>query len=308
MKSFQKFHEILVNPDVFLNDESMKIGVDVAELAAIPPQLQEKWSTLLESMKSLESCVVAFSGGADSALLLKAAVLALGDRAIAATGLSETYAPEEMEEAKSVAAEIGSVHVMVRTMELTDPRYANNSHQRCYFCKTELYSQLQAYAKQHGYAAVVDGTNADDLGDFRPGIRAANQQGVRSPLQEAGLTKQEIRDLSHWLALPTWDKPAAACLSSRFAYGDPITVEKLSQVAKAESHLRRLGYRGFRVRHHDEIARIEMPVEQLPDALADREAIVAGVKSAGYRYVTIDLDGYVSGRMNEGLNARLKPH
>jgi uncharacterized protein len=259
-------------------------------------------------MKSLESCVVAFSGGVDSALLLKAGVMALGDRAIAATGLSETYAPEEMDDARSVAAEIGAVHVMVRTMELTDPRYANNSHQRCFFCKTELYSQLQAYAKQHGYASVVDGTNADDLGDFRPGIRAANQLGVRSPLQEAGLTKQDIRDLSHWLALPTWDKPAAACLSSRFAYGDPITVEKLSQVAKAESHLRRLGYRGFRVRHHDEVARIEMPVDQLAGALADRDEIVAGVKAAGYRFVTIDLEGYQSGRMNEGLNAHLKPH
>lgn len=274
----------------------------------LPAEIWIKWSLLLDTIRALESCVVAFSGGVDSALLLKASVEAVGDRAIAATGLSETYAPEEMEEARTVAAEIGAVHVMVRTMELTDPRYANNSHQRCFFCKTELYTQLRAYANQHGFAAVVDGTNADDLGDFRPGIRAANQLGVRSPLQEAGLTKQEIRDLSQWLALPTWDKPAAACLSSRFAYGDPITVEKLSQVAKAESHLRRLGYRGFRVRHHDEIARIELPADQIADAVSDREQIVAGVKAAGYRFVTIDLDGYQSGRMNEGLNARLKPH
>lgn len=274
----------------------------------LSPELESKWTALVAEIGSLGSCIVAFSGGVDSALLLKAAVLALGDRAIAATGLSDTYAPEEMDEAKAVAAEIGAVHVMVRTMELTDPRYANNSHQRCFFCKTELYSQLQAYAKQHGYSAVLDGTNADDLGDFRPGIRAANQLGVRSPLQAVGLTKQEIRDLSLWLALPTWDKPAAACLSSRFAYGDPITVEKLSQVSKAESHIRRLGYRGFRVRHHDEIARIEMPVDQLADAIADREEIARGVRAAGYRYVTIDLEGYTSGRMNEGLNARLKPN
>jgi len=280
----------------------------VADTKILSTELEAKWSALIATIGSLDSCVVAFSGGVDSALLLKASVLALGERAIAATGLSETYAPEEMEEARSVAAQIGAVHVMVRTMELTDPRYANNSHQRCFFCKTELYTQLQAYATQHGYAAVVDGTNADDLGDFRPGIRAANQLGVRSPLQEAGLTKQEIRDLSLWLALPTWDKPAAACLSSRFAYGDPITVQKLSQVAKAESHIRRLGYRGFRVRHHDEIARIEMPVEQLADAIADREEIARGVRDAGYRYVTIDLDGYTSGRMNEELNARLKPN
>lgn len=274
----------------------------------LPPELEQKWDILIASIRELESCVVAFSGGVDSALLLKASVLALGERAVAATGLSETYAPEEMEEARQVAAEIGARHVMVRTMELTDPRYANNSHQRCFFCKTELYTQLQSYATQHGFAAVVDGTNADDLGDFRPGIRAANQLGVRSPLQEASLSKQEIRELSHWLALPTWDKPAAACLSSRFAYGDPITVEKLSQVARAESHLRRMGYRGFRVRHHDEIARIELPVELLESALADREEIVVGVKAAGYRFVTIDLDGYQSGRMNEGLNARLKSH
>jgi uncharacterized protein len=283
-------------------------GANVSQVESLSPELKAKWSALIAAIGSLESCVVAFSGGVDSALLLKASVLALSDRAIAATGLSETYAPEEMEEARSVAAEIGAVHVMVRTMELTDPRYANNSHQRCFFCKTELYTQLQAYAKQHGYAAVVDGTNADDLGDFRPGIRAATQLGVRSPLQEAGLTKQEIRDLSQWLALPTWNKPAAACLSSRFAYGDPITVEKLSQVSKAESHIRGLGYRGFRVRHHDEIARIEMPADQLADAIADREEIARGVREAGYRYVTIDLEGYTSGRMNEGLNARLKPH
>jgi len=282
--------------------------VNTLQATALSPELESKWRTLIDTVRSLESCVVAFSGGVDSALLLKAGVLALGDRAIAATGLSETYAPEEMEEAKAVAIQIGATHVMVRTMELTDPRYADNSHQRCYFCKTELYTQLQAYAEQHGFAAVVDGTNADDLGDFRPGIRAAHKLQVRSPLQEAGLTKQDIRDLSRWLALPTWDKPAAACLSSRFAYGDPITVEKLAQVAKAETHLRRMGYRGFRVRHHDEIARIEMPADRIEDAFADREEIVAGVKAAGYRFVTLDLEGYHVGRMNEGLNARLKPH
>ncbi|MCO5222312.1 MAG: ATP-dependent sacrificial sulfur transferase LarE [Thermomicrobiales bacterium] len=280
----------------------------MTQASQLPSNLESKWDTLVDLIRSFDSCVVAFSGGVDSALLLKASVLALGERAIAATGLSETYAPEEMEEARAVAAEIGAVHVMVRTMELTDPRYANNSHQRCFFCKTELYTQLQAYAKQHGYATVVDGTNADDLGDFRPGIRAANKLGVRSPLQEAGLHKQEIRDLSQWLALPTWNKPAAACLSSRFAYGDPITVEKLSQVAKAESHIRRLGYRGFRVRHHEEIARIEMPTEHIADAIADREEIARGVRAAGYRYVTIDLEGYQTGRMNEGLNARLQSH
>ncbi len=291
-----------------MDGKSRSNNVNGSQLDALSPELRTKWTVLIETIRSLESCVVAFSGGVDSALLLKAGVLALGDRAVAATGLSETYAPEEMEEAKAVAIQIGATHVMVRTMELTDPRYADNTHQRCYFCKTELYTQLQAYAEQHGFAAVVDGTNADDLGDFRPGIRAAHKLQVRSPLQEVGLTKQDIRDLSHWLALPTWDKPAAACLSSRFAYGDPITVEKLAQVAKAETHLRRMGYRGFRVRHHEEIARIEMPADRIEDAFADRDEIVAGVKAAGYRFVTLDLEGYHAGRMNEGLNARLKPH
>jgi uncharacterized protein len=256
----------------------------------------------------MESVVVAFSGGVDSALLLKAAHDILADRAVAATGLSETYAPEEMAEAAAVARQIGARHEVVRTMELTDPRYANNSHQRCFFCKTELYTQLNAWAAQHGFRTVVDGTNADDAGDFRPGIRAARQLGVRSPLQEVDLGKDEIRALSNWLGLPTWDKPAAACLSSRFAYGDPITVEKLKRVSAAESAIRALGFRGFRVRHHGDIARIEFPPEDLADAIAHREAIADGVRAAGYQFATIDLDGYRMGRMNERLNAHLKPH
>ncbi|MBX3070040.1 MAG: ATP-dependent sacrificial sulfur transferase LarE [Thermomicrobiales bacterium] len=256
----------------------------------------------------MESVVVAFSGGVDSTLLLKAAHDALGDRAIAATGLSETYAPEEMEEAKRVASHIGARHEMVRTMELTDPRYANNTHQRCFFCKTELYTQLQAYAAQHGFEAVADGTNADDLGDFRPGIRAANRLGVRSPLEEAGINKEEIRILAEWMALPTWNKPAAACLSSRFAYGDPITVEKLKQVSAAESAIRTLGFRGFRVRHFGDEARVEFQATDLADALEREADIVSGVKAAGYHSVLIDPEGYRMGRMNEGLNAHLKPH
>lgn len=280
----------------------------ISQTTRLSPELATKWDTLIDTMRSMESCIVAFSGGVDSALVLKAAVTALGDRAVAGTGLSETYAPEEMEEAKAVAEQIGAIHVMVRTMELTDPRYADNTHQRCFFCKTELFTQLRAYAKQHDYAVVVDGTNADDASDFRPGIRAAHKLDVRSPLQEVDLHKNEIRELSHWLSLPTWNKPAAACLSSRFAYGDPITVEKLKQVSQAETHLRRMGYRGFRVRHHENIARIEMPEDRIEDAFADREEIVRGVKAAGYQFVTLDLEGYSLGRMNEGLNARLKSH
>jgi uncharacterized protein len=196
---------------------------------------------------------------------------------------------------------------MVTTMELDDPRYADNSHQRCFFCKSELYTRLQQLAQAGGYAWIIDGANVDDAGDFRPGMRAAKQLNVRSPLLEVGLNKREIRALSAELGLRTWDKPAAACLSSRFAYGDPITVEKLRQVGSAERAIRALGFRGFRVRHHGDVARLEIPADQLPRAMELAAEIVAGVKSAGYDYVTLDLEGYRAGRMNEVLNARLQP-
>lgn len=277
--------------------------------APLPEQSTlDKWQSLLDSIAVMRSVVVAFSGGVDSTLVLKAAHDTLGERALAATGLSETYAPEEMAEARSVASHIGARHEMIRTMELTDPRYADNTHQRCYFCKTELYTQLQAFARQFGFEVVVDGTNADDFGDFRPGIRAANRLGVRSPLAEAGLNKSEIRALAGWLALPTWDKPAAACLSSRFAYGDPITVEKLKMVAAAESAIRELGFRGFRVRHHGEHARVEFQPADLADAFEREADIISRVCAAGYHSAVIDAEGYRVGRMNEGLNAHLKPH
>ncbi len=255
----------------------------------------------------MESVLVAFSGGVDSALLLRAAHDALGDRAVAATGLSQTYAAEEMDEAKAVATDIGAEYLVVQTMELTDPRYANNSHQRCFFCKSELYSRLQVVAKERGIRVVVDGANVDDGGDFRPGMRAARELGVRSPLAEAGLTKDEIRSISAELGLRTWDKPAAACLSSRFAYGDPITVAKLKQVATAETGIRRLGFRGFRVRHHDTVARLEVPSDQMSEVLASGAEILAAVKAAGYQYVALDLEGYRAGSQNEVLHARLQP-
>lgn len=272
----------------------------------LSPELSAKVDHMRARLLDLGSVIVAFSGGVDSAVVLKIANDTLPGKALGATGLSMSYAEEEIEEAKRVAAQIGAPHRMVETMELTDPRYADNTHQRCFFCKTELYSRLQSVAAQLGYAAIVDGTNADDLGDYRPGIRAAEGLGVISPLAEADVHKAEIRQLARAWDIPIWNKPAAACLSSRFQYGDPITVEKLRQVGKAESGLRKLGFRGFRVRHHDEIARLEIPVEQISSAMEQRDAIVDAVREAGYRYVTLDLEGFRSGSMNEVLSARIK--
>lgn len=257
-------------------------------------------------LDDLGSALVSFSGGVDSSYLLKIAVDTLGARAVAATGLSQTYAAEEMEEARLIANEIGAEHVLVDTAELTDPRYADNTHQRCFFCKTELYSRLADVAKMRGLKVVIDGSNADDLDDFRPGMRAARDLGVRSPLQEVRLGKAEIRVLSERHGLRTWDKPAVACLSSRFAYGDPITVEKLRQVAAAESAVRGLGFRGFRVRHHDDIARLEVPREQFAAAIDEADALVEAVRGAGYLHVVLDLAGYRVGSMNEVLHARVK--
>jgi uncharacterized protein len=225
----------------------------------------------------------------------------LGERVAAATGLSDTYPEEEMDEARQIAAEIGAEFIFARTMELTDPRYAANNSQRCFFCKSELYSKLSDIATERGFAWVLDGTNVDDLGDHRPGLRAARNLNVRSPLVEAGLTKREIREISSELKLRTWNKPSFACLSSRFAYGDPITVEKLRQVAKAETAMRGLGFRGFRVRHHDTIARIEVPAEDMQRAFEMREEIVRAMTDAGYAYTTLDLAPFKSGSMNRLL-------
>ncbi len=262
------------------------------------PELERKHRRLREILRECGSVLVAYSGGVDSALVMLVAHQELGGRMLACIGVSPSYPVREMRQAIELAEELGVPYRLVNTQEHLDPNYAANPANRCYFCKSELHDRLLAIARAEGWQAVVDGTNASDLGDDRPGILAARERGVRSPLAEAGLTKAEVRELARHLGLPVWDKPAMACLSSRVPHGTPITPELLRQIEAAEDVLVALGFRQFRVRHHGEIARIEIPVEDFPKALEHRAEIVEGVQAAGYRFVTLDLAGFRSGSLS----------
>ena len=262
---------------------------------------QNKYDQLKQIFRDMDSLIVAYSGGIDSTLVLKVAYDCLGDRVLGVTALSASMPAEEQKEAQEIARQIGVAHTQIISHETEDARYLANAPDRCFFCKSEVYDQLVEYAQEHGFQTIADGSNADDVGDHRPGRQAAREHGVRSPLQEAGFTKAEVRELARELGLPNWDKPAAACLASRIPYGTLITIQTLSQVEQAEAALKRLGFKQLRVRHHDNIARIEIEPDEFARILNYRDEITRSLKNLGYAYITLDLEGFRSGSMNEVL-------
>ena len=271
--------------------------------------LQVKYDRLVGILRSMESVAIGYSGGVDSTLLLKVAVETLHARAVAVIGMSETYPTREFEEAVRVASAFGARSIVVRTEETDDLKFRENPADRCYYCKTELFGKLGAIAEREGLRWIADGTITDDVGDFRPGMKAKAEKEVRSPLLEADLGKAEVREISKHLGLPTWDKPSFACLSSRFPYGTAITRENLTRVDRAETFLRDRGFRAFRVRFHDaSTARIEVEQSEFRRLLDDglRGEVVSGMKELGFTYVTLDLQGYRTGSMNEVLSSEIR--
>ncbi|HTY38347.1 MAG TPA: ATP-dependent sacrificial sulfur transferase LarE [Bacteroidota bacterium] len=270
----------------------------------IESQLQEKYDHLRTILRGMTSVAIGFSGGIDSTLLIRVATEVMGSNALAVIGKSETYPSREFEEAIQLASSFGSRYRVVNTEETDNLKFKENPPDRCYFCKTELFGKLNDIAQEEGIQWIADGTIVDDLGDFRPGMRAKSEQQVRSPLLEAGFSKEDVRKLARELGIPTWDKPSFACLSSRFPYGQGITKENLTKVDGAETFMRDLGFRFFRVRHHDDkTARLEIGPQEFNRVFDDdlRQSIVSHFKSLGFAYVTLDLQGYRTGSMNEVL-------
>ncbi|HET6363430.1 MAG TPA: ATP-dependent sacrificial sulfur transferase LarE [Nitrospirota bacterium] len=262
--------------------------------------IEQKWDRLRTLLRGMKCAVLAYSGGVDSSLLLRATAEVMGHRLIAVTAVSETYPLGELEAAEKFARTLGVTHRILRTQEFSSEEFVRNSPERCYFCKKELYGKLKKIAEIEGISCILDGSNTDDLADYRPGRKAAEEFSVRSPLVETGLSKSDVRELARFLNLPMWDKPSLACLSSRIPYGTRITPDIIKTVQTAEDHLRVLGFRQVRVRHHGEIARIEIGSEAFGQLLTDDtiERITAALKGLGYIYVCLDLEGYRTGSMN----------
>lgn len=268
---------------------------------ALAEQVRLKGDRVRAALADLGSVVVAYSGGVDSSLVAALALEVLDERAIAVTGVSPTYTPEELEASRAGARALGIRWEIAHTDESSDDEFVANPPDRCFYCKRALIAKLDEVRRREGFAAVVDGTNADDAFDHRPGRRAATEAGVVSPLLDAGMTKQDVRELSRALGMAGWDKPAAPCLASRIPFGTPITVERLSMVERAERAIRSLGFADVRVRHHGDVARIELPAEDIVRAVEAREQMTEACLSAGFTYVSLDLAGYRIGSMNEVL-------
>jgi pyridinium-3,5-biscarboxylic acid mononucleotide sulfurtransferase len=264
-------------------------------------ELKEKKQRLYDILGEMDEAIVAFSAGIDSTFVLACAHEVLGDRVLAVTAASETFPERELQEAIELAKKLGVRHEIIEIQEMENPHFVANNPDRCYHCKAGLYSRLQALAEERGIRYVLDGANMDDLGDYRPGRQAAKDFEIRSPLQDAEMYKEELRELAREMGLPNWDKPSFACLSSRIPYGNLITLEKVSQLDRGEERLRGLGFKQLRIRHHDKIARVEVLREELVKAVEYADEITAILKEEGFTYVTLDLQGYRSGSMNETL-------